>query len=235
MVLPCPALPCLALPCFALLCPALLHLYPTRHPTPRHRIHTVITRIRPNDTGVFILGFVQPPPFSSRPSHRRETKTGSKRQRTNERTNNTSDPQFHADNLSSAHIYLRLPSPSASSATGSTSTTTTATTATSAPPSLPGTHPEEPPTNTYSWERIPPDLLADLAQLTKANSIEGNKKDNVTVVYTPWTNLRKDGGMAVGQVGFRDERKVRHARLLFLSVRPFLFRSVYPIVVGWVD
>ena len=109
--------------------------------------------------------------------------------------------------------------------TGSTSTTTTATTATSAPPSLPGTHPEEPPTNTYSWERIPPDLLADLAQLTKANSIEGNKKDNVTVVYTPWTNLRKDGGMAVGQVGFRDERKVRPRSLAFLS--PFApFRSV---------
>ena len=51
--------------------------------------------------------------------------------------------------------------------------------------------------------------MADLAQLTKANSIEGNKKDNVTVIYTPWSNLKKDGGMAVGQVGFKDPRKVR--------------------------
>lgn len=32
----------------------------------------------------------------------------------------------------------------------------------------------------------------------------------MTVIYTPWSNLRKDGRMAVGQVGFRDERKVRY-------------------------
>ncbi|PWW78722.1 hypothetical protein C7212DRAFT_165987 [Tuber magnatum] len=80
--------------------------------------------------------------------------------------------KFHADKLSSAHIYLRLPEGS-------------------------------------DWESIPQDLLADCAQLTKANSIEGNKKDNINVVYTPWSNLKKDGSMAVGQVGFRDQRKVK--------------------------
>ncbi len=37
----------------------------------------------------------------------------------------------------------------------------------------------------------------------------GNKKDNVTVIYTPWSNLKKGGGMAVGQVGFKDQRKVK--------------------------
>jgi len=52
------------------------------------------------------------------------------------------------------------------------------------------------------------ELLVDCAQLTKANSIEGNKKDNITIVYTPWGNLKKDGSMAVGQVGFKDQRKV---------------------------
>ncbi|KAJ8125855.1 hypothetical protein O1611_g7783 [Lasiodiplodia mahajangana] len=46
-------------------------------------------------------------------------------------------------------------------------------------------------------------------QLTKANSIEGNKKDNITVIYTPWSNLKKDGSMAVGQVSFKDPRKVK--------------------------
>jgi len=51
--------------------------------------------------------------------------------------------------------------------------------------------------------------VIDCAQLTKANSIEGNKKDNVTVIYTPWSNLKKDGSMAVGQVGFKDPRKVK--------------------------
>ncbi|KAI1494451.1 coiled-coil domain-containing protein 25 [Biscogniauxia mediterranea] len=60
-----------------------------------------------------------------------------------------------------------------------------------------------------TWEDIPKDLLTDLAQLTKANSIEGNKKDNVTVIYTPWSNLKKDGSMAVGQVSFKDQRRVK--------------------------
>ncbi|KAK7566764.1 hypothetical protein IWX49DRAFT_559610 [Phyllosticta citricarpa] len=82
------------------------------------------------------------------------------------------DVWFHVDNLSSAHIYLRLPEGS-------------------------------------SWEDIPADLLQDCAQLTKANSIEGNKKDNITIIYTPWSNLKKDGSMAVGQVGFKDNKKVK--------------------------
>ncbi|KAK2053261.1 DUF814-domain-containing protein [Colletotrichum caudatum] len=87
---------------------------------------------------------------------------------------------FHADKLSSAHIYLRLPDP-------------------------------KDPANTspMTWDAIPEPLLVDLAQLTKANSIEGNKKDNVTVIYTPWSNLKKDGSMAVGQVSFKDPRKVK--------------------------
>ena len=38
-------------------------------------------------------------------------------------------------------------------------------------------------------------LLIDCAQLVKANSIEGNKKDNITVIYTPWSNLKKSKGM----------------------------------------
>ncbi|KAL2174280.1 coiled-coil domain-containing protein 25 [Thermothelomyces heterothallicus CBS 202.75] len=60
-----------------------------------------------------------------------------------------------------------------------------------------------------SWDNIPSELLTDLAQLTKANSIEGNKKDNITVIYTPWSNLKKDGSMAVGQVSFKDHKKVK--------------------------
>ncbi|KAF2658776.1 DUF814-domain-containing protein [Lophiostoma macrostomum CBS 122681] len=82
------------------------------------------------------------------------------------------DVWFHVDNLSSAHIYVRLP-------------------------------------EGESFENIPQELLTDCAQLTKANSIEGNKKDNITIVYTPWSNLKKDGSMAVGQVGFKDQRKVK--------------------------
>ncbi|KAL1876907.1 hypothetical protein VTK73DRAFT_8984 [Phialemonium thermophilum] len=41
------------------------------------------------------------------------------------------------------------------------------------------------------------------------NFVKGNKKDNVTVIYTPWSNLRKDGSMVVGQVGFKDQKMVK--------------------------
>lgn len=37
----------------------------------------------------------------------------------------------------------------------------------------------------------------------------GNKKDNITVIYTPWSNLKKDGSMATGQVSFHDQKKVK--------------------------
>jgi NFACT protein RNA binding domain len=96
--------------------------------------------------------------------------------------------QFHVDNLSSAHVYLRMNA-------GDT------------------------------WTAIPQDLLEDCAQLTKANSIDGktraltdrvaadvvagNKKDNVTIIYTPWSNLRKDASMATGQVSFHDHKLVK--------------------------
>jgi hypothetical protein len=73
-----------------------------------------------------------------------------------------------------------------------------------------------------TWDSgITKELLTDLGQLTKANSIEGNKKDNVTVIYTPWSNLRKDGSMAVGQVSFKDPRMVR---------RIFVIQRENPIV-----
>lgn len=39
------------------------------------------------------------------------------------------------------------------------------------------------------WDKLPVALLNDAAQLVKANSIEGNKKDNITV-RLPWTLLR---------------------------------------------
>lgn len=37
---------------------------------------------------------------------------------------------------------------------------------------------------------------------------QGNKMNNVDVVYTLWSNLRKTPGMDVGQVGFHSEKEV---------------------------
>jgi hypothetical protein len=81
------------------------------------------------------------------------------------------DVWFHVDKLSSAHVYLRLPD------------------------------------FVPSWENIPQSLIQDCSQLVKANSIEGaflnlpketdlhpfaigNKKDNLTIIYTPSENLK---------------------------------------------
>lgn len=56
-------------------------------------------------------------------------------------------------------------------------------------------------------------LLEDCAQLVKANSIQGNKVNNVDVVYTPWANLKKTPSMDVGQVGFHNSKMVRTIRV----------------------
>jgi len=56
-------------------------------------------------------------------------------------------------------------------------------------------------------------LLEDCAQLVKANSIQGNKVNNVDVVYTPWSNLKKTASMDVGQVGFYNSKMVRTVRV----------------------
>ncbi|KAL6524111.1 Coiled-coil domain-containing protein 25 [Orobanche minor] len=56
-------------------------------------------------------------------------------------------------------------------------------------------------------------LLEDCAQLVKANSIQGNKINNVDVVYTPWQNLKKTASMDIGQVGFHNSKMVRTVRV----------------------
>lgn len=52
-------------------------------------------------------------------------------------------------------------------------------------------------------------VLNDCAQLVKYNSIEGNRQNNVAIVYTMWPNLKKTGDMDVGQVGFKDHKAVK--------------------------
>lgn len=90
-----------------------------------------------------------------------------------------SDIWFHVDDLSSAHVYLRL----------------------ERGPNLKKFK------ETGRLDHLP-DALSDCVQLVKANSIEGSKQSKVAVVYTPWENLKKTGDMAIGQVGFHDLKKV---------------------------
>ncbi|XP_057653020.1 coiled-coil domain-containing protein 25 [Diorhabda carinulata] len=60
---------------------------------------------------------------------------------------------------------------------------------------------------------IPSAVLEDAAQLVKANSINGNKMNDVGIVYTMWSNLKKTPGMEVGQVGFHKEKEVRRIQV----------------------
>ncbi|CAD7088566.1 unnamed protein product [Hermetia illucens] len=60
---------------------------------------------------------------------------------------------------------------------------------------------------------IPAAVIDDAAQLVKANSITGNKMNNIDVVYTMWENLKKTAGMEVGQVSFHRDKDVRKVRV----------------------
>ena len=54
-------------------------------------------------------------------------------------------------------------------------------------------------TKGQTLDDVPSQLIDDCAQLVKANSIQGNKMNNIDVVYTMWSNLNKTADMAVGQ------------------------------------
>lgn len=62
-------------------------------------------------------------------------------------------------------------------------------------------------------ETIPQAVIDDCIQLVKANSIQGNKTNNIGIVYTMWSNLKKSGGMDVGQVGFHNDKEVKRVHV----------------------
>ena len=61
-----------------------------------------------------------------------------------------------------------------------------------------------------SIDEISSALIDDCCQLVKANSIQGNKLNNVEIIYTPWANLKKTPGMDVGQVAYHDNKAVKY-------------------------
>uniref|UniRef100_A0A7S3JDV5 NFACT RNA-binding domain-containing protein n=1 Tax=Euplotes harpa TaxID=151035 RepID=A0A7S3JDV5_9SPIT len=85
------------------------------------------------------------------------------------------DIWFHVDDLSSAHVYLRLE-------------------------------------GLDDIDKVPVDLLSEMCQLTKANSIEGSKKKEVAIVYTFAENLLKESDMQVGAVSFKDFKAKRYVK-----------------------
>jgi len=81
------------------------------------------------------------------------------------------DYWFHVDDMSSAHVYLRLK-------------------------------------DGETIETVSRAAIHECSVLVKANSIEGCKKNEVTVIYTPWSNLHKTHDMDVGAIGFHDRKLV---------------------------
>ncbi|KAL4539448.1 hypothetical protein Ndes2437B_g02177 [Nannochloris sp. 'desiccata'] len=63
--------------------------------------------------------------------------------------------------------------------------------------------------NGGTMDTIAPEALEDAAQLVKANSIQGCKVNNLSIVYTPANNLKKTPGMDVGQVGYHNEKNIK--------------------------
>eukprot|EP00929_Paragymnodinium_shiwhaense_P028738 TRINITY_DN16597_c0_g1_i1.p1 TRINITY_DN16597_c0_g1~~TRINITY_DN16597_c0_g1_i1.p1 ORF type:complete len:233 (-),score=86.61 TRINITY_DN16597_c0_g1_i1:67-765(-) len=96
------------------------------------------------------------------------------------------DIWFHVDKHSSAHIYLRLP-----------------------PGSMDLMHikdkDEAKAKLLEGLKSVPEEVLQEMCQLTKQNSIDGCKLAAVDIVYTPFLNLQKTQSMDTGTVGFKDE------------------------------
>lgn len=57
--------------------------------------------------------------------------------------------------------------------------------------------------------QISQELLDQVGQLTKSNSIKGNKLNNVTIIYTPVNNLVSDGSMDIGTVSFKNPQLIK--------------------------
>merc|ERR1712060_991650 len=64
-----------------------------------------------------------------------------------------------------------------------------------------------------SIEDVSKETLEDCATLTKANSIAGCKLNEVVIVYTPWSNLKKTSDMETGSIGFHDRKLVRRMKI----------------------
>ena len=64
-------------------------------------------------------------------------------------------------------------------------------------------------------------IIEDAAQLVKYNSIQGNKMNDIDVVYTMWGNLHKTEGMEVGQVNISDifvRKTMNQSIIVILSI-----------------
>lgn len=63
-----------------------------------------------------------------------------------------------------------------------------------------------------SIDDVNPEAIAEMCQLVKNNSIEGVKAPRVDVIYTEFSNLKKNAHMDTGSVTFHDQKLVRKVK-----------------------
>jgi hypothetical protein len=68
------------------------------------------------------------------------------------------------------------------------------------------------PSREVSIDNVPQEILAEMAQLVKANSIEGSKREQVDVVYCEYGNLYKGKSFEAGAVAYKEEKNNRYLR-----------------------
>ncbi|CAD7928350.1 unnamed protein product [Amoebophrya sp. A120] len=110
------------------------------------------------------------------------------------------DLWFHVNNLSSAHVYLRIP----------TDKWRILLDRCYPPHGIPGKGEQGLARLTEEDYRsvIPDDIIHEMCVLVKGNSISGSKQAEVDIVWTPFANLRKDQQtMDTGTVGFVNEKQ----------------------------
>lgn len=112
------------------------------------------------------------------------------------------DVWFHVDDLSSAHVYVRIPLDSVWRAFLKKKFPLSE----GVPPAGGITKITE--EEYLSEDLLPVSLVEELSTLTKANSIQGSKLSEVNIVWTPVGNLLKEQQtMDTGTVGFVDEKR----------------------------
>ena len=79
---------------------------------------------------------------------------------------------------------------------------------------------------------VPQAVIEDAAQLVKANSIQGNKMNDIDVVYTMWSNLKKTDSMDVGEVFFFKDKEVCFEYILFTTNKSFIPRNLLLLLLS---
>jgi hypothetical protein len=62
-------------------------------------------------------------------------------------------------------------------------------------------------------DNIDPQVIEDMGQLTKENSIQGKKEPAVKVIYTMASNLKKTGDMEIGAVDFHNRSAIKSVQI----------------------